>query len=81
LRGYSMPQKTAYAVKLPEDVTRRVREYCLRKGLKQGHFVAEALREKMEREEEMEDLRDLATLRNEEGKAVPYRAYARKRLK
>jgi len=76
-----MAQKISYAVKLPSDITRRVREYCERKGLKQGHFVAEALREKIIRDEELEDIRDLAALRVEENKAVSYRDYVRNRHK
>lgn len=74
-----MNRKTTYAVKLPPEVSRRVREYCDRKGLKQGHFVAEALTEKLERDEELEDVRDLVSLRAQETKAVPYREYLRKR--
>ena len=74
-----MSRKATYAVKLPPEVSQRVREYCDRKGLKQGHFVAEALCEKIERDEELEDLKDLVSLRPQEGKAVPYRDYARRR--
>lgn len=76
-----MSQKIPYAVKIGADTVRRVREYCARKGLKQGHFVAEALQEKIGREEELEDVRDLAALRGQESKATSYRDYIRKSRK
>lgn len=76
-----MGRTVAYAVKVPPEVARRVRGYCERKGLKQGHFVAEALAEKIERAEELEDVKDLVALRGQEQKAVPYREYLRRRGK
>lgn len=74
-----MGRMVAYAVKVPPEVAQRVRAYCGRKGLKQGHFVAEAVAEKIERDEELGDVKDLVALRGQEQKAVPYREYLRRR--
>ena len=71
--------KTTYAVKISTDLREKVKEFCEEHGYKQGAFVEKALREKLEEEEDRQDIFDLRSLRRQEGKAVPLEAYLRSR--
>jgi predicted transcriptional regulator len=69
----------SFAVKLSEDIRKRLKEFCDERGLKIGHFVAQALVEKMEREEMIEDAKEFVLYRHEEPHAVDYKDYLRER--
>lgn len=71
--------KSAYAVKLDQDVLKDLKEFCEEKGYKQGAFVERALRAQMEREEFKEDVFDLIQLRPQEKLARSFRDYHRAR--
>ena len=71
--------KVAYAVKLSPEVKELVREYCKARGIKQGHFVEVALKEKLEREEALEDALEFRRWRHEEGLAIDFEEYLKKR--
>jgi hypothetical protein len=73
--------KTAFAVKMNEDLQSELREFCEAHGLKQGAFVEKALHEQMEREELAQDLLDLYTLRPMESAAVDFNTYLKTRRK
>ncbi len=69
----------SFAVKLSEEVRKRLKEFCDERGLKIGHFVAQALIEKMEREEMLEDAKEFALYRHEEPHAIDYKDYLKER--
>ena len=74
-----MMKKTNYAVKISQEVKEKVRNYCETKGIKQGHFVEEALKQKLEEEENLEDLLDLKRLKGQETQAIPLERYLKSR--
>ncbi|MDO8643644.1 MAG: hypothetical protein Q7S00_01580 [bacterium] len=69
----------AYAVKLDERLLDELKEFCERKGYKQGSFVEKALWEAIERDELKEDIFDLVSLRPFEKLARPFSDYDRHR--
>ncbi|MFQ5850260.1 MAG: hypothetical protein ACE5JU_06680 [Candidatus Binatia bacterium] len=69
----------SFAVKLSEETRKRLKEFCDERGLKIGHFVEEALKEKMEREEMIEDAKEFALYRHEEPHAIEFKDYLRER--
>lgn len=71
--------KSTLAVKMDEVLAKRVKQFCLGHGLKQGFFVEKALREQLTREEYIEDLLDLKRYKSEEKHAVSFEEYLRKR--
>ena len=71
--------KISYAVKVDPYLIKKMREFCMEHGIKQGFFVEKALREQLEREELSEDLLDFKSLRSQEEGAVSFEEYLRKR--
>lgn len=71
--------KTSFALKLDDDFQKELKDFCEKRGLKQGPFVEKAVKEQMEREEMAEDLLDLYTLRPTEHIAISLDEYLRKR--
>lgn len=71
--------KTAFAVKLDEDLQEELKTFCDIKGLKQNAFVEKAVREQMRREELAEDLLDFYTLRTTEPHAASFDTYLKQR--
>jgi len=69
----------SFAVKLSEDVRKKLKEFCDERGLKIGAFVEKALKETMEREEMIEDAKEFALLRHEEPHAIDYKDYLKER--
>ena len=69
----------SFAVKLSEETRKRLKEFCDERGLKVGHFVEEALKEKMEREEMIEDTREFVLYRHEEPHAIDFKDYLKER--
>ena|GEM_PF-3183084 len=69
----------SYAVKVSPGVRDLVKKYCRYKGLKQGHFVENALLEKIEKEEDIEDAFEFERLKVQEPKAVAFEEYLRSR--
>lgn len=74
-----MTNKVSYAVKLEPSLIKKVKEFCLRRGIKQGFFVEKALREQLIREELTEDLLDFRNLRIQEESAISFEDYLKKR--
>lgn len=71
--------KISYAVKIDPIIVNRIKKFCLKRGVKVGFFVEKALREQLDREELAEDLLDLKTLHSQEGSAISFEEYLRKR--
>ena len=71
--------KTAFAIKINEEVVEDFKRFCDSHGIKYSFFVEDAIRIKLEEEELKEDLLDLKTLRGEEKKAIPFEEYLRER--
>jgi len=69
----------SFALKLSEATRERLKEFCDKRGLKIGHFVEQALLEKMEREEALEDAREFALYRHEEPQAIDFEEYLKER--
>ncbi len=69
----------SFAVKLGEETRKKLKEFCDERGLKIGHFVEQALKEKMEREEMIDDAKEFALLRHEEPHAIDYQDYLKER--
>ena len=74
-----MMGKTAFAIKINEEVVEDFRRFCDSHGIKYSFFVEDAIRIKLEEEELKEDLLDLKTLREEEKNAIPFEEYLRER--
>ena len=71
--------KTAFAIKINEEVVENFKRFCDSHGIKYSFFVEDAIRIKLEEEEFKEDLLDLKTLREEEKNAIPFEEYLRER--
>lgn len=71
--------KIAYALKISPQLRNRVRAFCEARGIKQGFFVERALEEHLEREELLEDTKDLKRLKPEEALATDLAAYLARR--
>ncbi len=72
-------EKTTFAVKIGEGVLKDFKAFCKEHGIKYSFFIEEAIKEKLEEEELKEDILDLKTLRKEEGAAIPFEGYLRRR--
>lgn len=71
--------KATYALKIDPTLRDRVRAFCESRGLKQGFFVEQAIREHLEHEELLEDVKDLKRLKPEEALATDLSAYLARR--
>lgn len=71
--------RISYAVKIEPSLIKKVREFCLQHGVKQGFFIERALKEQLAREELTEDLIDFRNLRIQEGSAINFKDYLKKR--
>ncbi len=67
--------KALYALKIDPKLRDRVRAFCEARGLKQGFLVEQAIREYLEREEVLDDMKDLKRLRPEEALATDLAVY------
>ena len=67
--------KKFHAIKIETSLAERIREFCRKHQLKQNSFVRKALEEQLVREEALEDIGDLKTLRNEEKNAISLEEY------
>jgi len=72
-------EKISYAVKIEPGLAEKVRKFCDEHGVKQGFFVEKALKEQLVREEALEDILDLKTLKAQEKDAVSFEEYLHQR--
>ena len=73
--------KISYAIKIDPGIVAKIKQFCLEHGIKQGFFVEKALREQLAREELTEDLLDFKSLRSQEGGAMSFEEYLKKRAR
>lgn len=71
--------KMSYAVKIDPGLIKKIKEFCIQHGIKQGFFVEKALKEQLAREDLTEDLLDFKGLRIQEESAVSFEDYLKKR--
>ncbi len=71
--------KISYAVKVDAGLIKKIKEFCVQHGIKQGFFVEKALKEQLAREELFEDLLDLKSLRIQEESAISFEDYLKKK--
>jgi hypothetical protein len=71
--------KISYAVKVDPCLIKKIKEFCIQHGIKQGFFVEKALKEQLTREELTEDLLDFKGLRAQEESAISFEDYLKKR--
>ncbi len=71
--------RISYAVKVDPSLVKKIKEFCIEHGIKQGFFVEKALREQLAREELTEDLLDFKNLRSQEVSAISFEEYLKKR--
>ncbi len=71
--------KMSYAVKIDPSLIKKIKEFCIQHGVKQGFFVEKALKEQLAREDLTEDLLDFKGLRIQEESAISFEDYLKKR--
>lgn len=71
--------KTTYTLKIDAKLRDKVRNFCESHGMKQSFFVEKALQDHLEREELLDDLKDLKRLKPEESLAVDFSTYLARR--
>ena len=71
--------KISYAVKIELDLIEKIRTFCLEHGVKQGFFVEKALKEQLQREELLEDLKDFKVLQSHEKDSIAFDQYLKRR--
>ena len=71
--------KMSYAVKIDPSLVKKIKEFCIQHGIKQGFFVEKALKEQLAREDLTEDLLDFKGLRIQEESAISFEDYLKKR--
>ena len=71
--------KATYALKIDMALRNRIRAFCEARGIKQGFFVEQAIREHLEREELLDDVKDLKRLKPEEALAINLSTYLARR--
>ncbi|HID93866.1 MAG TPA: hypothetical protein EYP60_07200 [bacterium (Candidatus Stahlbacteria)] len=74
-----MGEKSSYAVKLSSEVKKRLKEFCKEHGLKQGYFVEQAIKEKIEQMEDLEDIAEFERYKHLEVQARNLKEYLKKR--
>jgi predicted transcriptional regulator len=76
-----MAKKVPYALKISEETRDRLKEFCDRRGLLQMYFVEQALIEKLDREELLEDSLEFKRWKHEEPHKVSFETYLKERGK
>lgn len=74
-----MSKTVSFALKIPGDTVSKLKEFCNSHGIKIGFFIQKAVLEKIEREEMVDDTRDIINLRHEETAAIEIGDYFAKR--
>lgn len=69
----------SFSLKIPDSTVGKLKNFCKEHGIKIGFFVEKAIMEKLERDELLEDSRDIIRLRQEESSAIPAEEYFAKR--
>jgi predicted transcriptional regulator len=76
-----MIKKVSYAFKLSAGTRDRLRQFCEDRGTLQAHFVEQAILERLDREELLEDALEFKRWKHEEPHRMPYEDYMGTRVK
>lgn len=71
--------KATYAIKIELELAAQVKKFCQKRGINQNRFVKKALREQLAREEALEDMLELKSLKHQEKSAISFEDYLKKR--
>ena len=74
-----MAKKMPYALKMSAETLDRLRKFCEDRGLLQAHFVEQAVIERLDREELLEDALEFKRWKHEEPRRVSFEAYLKER--
>ena len=67
-----MPRKVPYSLKISPDTRERLRQFCEERGILQAHFVEQAVIERLDREELLEDALEFKRWKHEEPHRKPF---------
>ena len=76
-----MAKKVPYAVKISSDTRERLRKFCEDRGILQAHFVEQAVIERLDREELLEDALEFKRWKHEEPHKISFETYLKERRK
>ncbi len=73
----AMTKKVPYALKISADTRERLKRFCEHRGILQAHFVEQAVLERLDREELIEDALEFKRWKYEEPHKVSFEHYLR----
>lgn len=76
-----MPKKVPYALKISEDARERLKRFCENRGILQARFVEQAVLERLDREELLEDALEFKRWKHEEPHKTAFETYLKERGK
>jgi len=76
-----MAKKVPYAIKISPETRVRLRQFCEERGILQAHFVEQALIERLDREELLEDALEFKRWKHEEPHKMSFETYLKERGK
>lgn len=76
-----MMKRVPYALKMASETRQRLKHFCEKRGLLQAHFVEQAVLERLEREELLEDALEFKRWKHEDPQKIPFETYLRERRK
>jgi hypothetical protein len=77
----SVAKEVPYALKVSEEVRARLKAFCESRGILQAHFVEQALIERLDREEMLEDALEIKRWKHEEPHKIDFEIYLKERGK
>lgn len=76
-----MAKKVPYALKISENTRERLKQFCENRGILQAHFVEQAVLERLDREELLEDALEFKRWKHEEPHKTSFETYLEERGK
>lgn len=76
-----MAKKVPYALKISADTRQRLKVFCENRGILQAHFVEQAVLERLDREELLEDALEFKRWKHEEPHKTSFETYLEERGK
>lgn len=76
-----MTKKVPYALKISEEARDRLKSFCAERGIMQAHLVEQAVVEKLDREELLEDTLEFKRWKHQEPHKIDFEAYLKERGK
>ena len=72
-----MIKKVPYALKISSETKERLKHFCEQRGILQAHFVEQAVIERLDREEMLEDALEFKRWKHEESHKIPFESYVK----